>query len=124
MKTTLYFVLMGFLSPTLASAQQVDILKIFEHFTVSSAVAGQCIKPSDAELTSFLANYQTVVVSALTEIKKRNPSLTDDQASKIMKDGGVKLTESAITVIKERGCDSPAVKTLIDRFYRQAAWQP
>lgn len=119
-----YLMLLMLLFSTTASAENTDILKIYEHFTLASAASGKCIKPEKEELTSFLANYQMVSVSALTELKMRKPDLSNDQASKILKDGGEKLTKVVYGVIEEEGCESPKILDLIKRFHMQAKWQP
>lgn len=119
-----YLMLVMLLFSATASAEKTDILKIYEHFTLASASAGKCIKPEKEELTSFLANYQMVSVSALTELKKRKPDLSDEQASKILKAGGVKLTKAVYGVIDKEGCESPKIQDLLKRFHMQAAWKP
>lgn len=119
-----YLMLVMLLFTATASAEKTDILKIYEHFTLASAAAGKCIKPEKEELTSFLANYQMVSDSALTELKKRKPDLSDEQASKILKDGGVKLTKAVYGVIDKEGCERPKIQDLLKRFHMQAAWKP
>lgn len=119
-----YLMLLMLLFSATAIAEKTDILKIYEHFTLASAAAGKCIKPEKEELTSFLANYQMVSITALTELKKRKPELSDEQASKILKAGGVKLTKAVYGVIDKEGCESPKIQDLLKRFHMQAAWKP
>jgi hypothetical protein len=119
-----YILLLMLAFSTAASAGEIDILKIYEQFTLASAAAGKCIKPSQDELTSFLANYQMVSVSALTELKKRKPDLTNEQANKVLKAGGVKLTNAVYGVIDKEGCESEKIQDLLKRFHMQAGWKP
>ena len=116
--------LLMLLFATTASAEKIDILKIYEQFTLASAAAGKCLKPKKEELTSFLANYQIVSVSALTELKKRKSGLSNEQASKTLKAGGKKLTNVVYDVIDTEGCESPKIQDLIKRFHMQASWKP
>jgi len=109
---------------TSVSAEKTDILKIYEHFTLASAAAGKCIKPSEEKLTSFLANYQMVLVSALTELKKRKSDLSNEQANNILKAGGDKLTKAVYSVIDNEGCESEKIQDLLKRFHMQAEWKP
>lgn len=117
-------ILLMFVSASAIAEEKMDILKIYEQFTLASAAAGKCIKPTEKELTSFLANYQMISVSALTELKKRKTSLTNEQANKILLSGSEKLTNAVYGVIEKEGCDSAKIQDLIKRFHVQATWKP
>ena len=106
------------------SAEKDDILKIYEHFTLSSAAAGKCINPKKEELTSFFENYQMVSVSALIELRNRKPDISNEKAQEILRVGGEKLTKAVYEVIEEEGCESSKIQALINRFHMQAEWKP
>ena len=119
-----FAILLIFFLSTEASAEKDDILKIYEHFTLFSAAAGKCINPKKEELTSFLANYQMVSVSALTELRNRKPDISNEKAQEILKFGGEKLTKAVYEVIETEGCESSKIQDLIKRFHMQAEWKP
>lgn len=122
MKKLFFFLLV--LSDVVNSAEHPNILKIFEHFTLTSAAASECIKPEKSELTSFLANYQVVTIHALQELQRRKPDLSKEQAQEIIKNGASKATEAVRSVIAKEGCGSPKIQDLIKRFHMQAQWKP
>ncbi|GAA0787042.1 hypothetical protein [Marinobacterium sediminicola] len=109
---------------TVNASGKTDILKVFEHFTLTNAAAGKCIKPEKSELTSFLANYQMVTVLTLQEIQKRKSGISQEQAQEILKAGSTKATEAVHSVIAKEGCESPKIQDLIKRFHVQAKWKP
>jgi hypothetical protein len=117
-------ILILFFSGVAQANDEIGVLKMFEQFTLSSAAAGKCIKPEQSELTAFLANYKITYIYALQEIKKRNPSLTKEQAAEIIKKGGEKATQAVYSVIEEEGCDAPSIQNLLKRFHVQAKWKP
>jgi len=122
MKKYLLLVLLMISLPVVA--EKTDVLKIYEAFTLTSAAAGKCIKPDKEELTSFLANYQMVTVSVQTELKKRKPELTKEQAGNIINVSGKKLTGAINTFIEKEGCENPKIQELIKRFHVLAKWKP
>ncbi|WP_444919131.1 hypothetical protein [Microbulbifer sp. JMSA003] len=123
MMRILYLSLALFCSVTYAESK-TDILKMFEHFTLSSAAAGKCIKPEKKVLNAFLANYEMVSIYALQEVMKRNPAMSKEKAREAMKVGGEKATQMVYTVIEKGGCESPKIQDLIKRFHVQAKWKP
>ncbi len=100
------------------------IFDMYERFTLTSALAGKCLKPEDDELTSFLSNYQMVTTYALQEIRKRKPKMTKDQAMILLKKNGTKITTAANNLITIQGCESEAVKESIKFFHVLAKWKP
>lgn len=119
-----FAILLIFFLSAEASAEKDEILKIYEHFTLSSAAAGKCINQKKEELTSFLENYQMVSVSALTELRNRKPDISNEKAQEILKLGGEKLTKAVYEVIETEGCESSKIQDLIKRFHMQAEWKP
>lgn len=119
-----YFALLILLFSTTASAEKVDILKILQDFTITNVAAGKCITPKDDELTAFLANYQMVYVSAVTELKKRDTSLTNEQVENMLGAEAQKLTQLVVKLVETEGCESSKVQELIKRFRMQAVWKP
>lgn len=67
-------------------------------------------KPKKEELTSFLANYQMVSVSALTELRNRKPDISNEKSQQILKSVGEKLTKAVYEVIETEGCESSKIK--------------
>ncbi|QFT54499.1 hypothetical protein [Microbulbifer sp. THAF38] len=112
------------LSNSAAAAQSTpEILKMYEHFTLSSAAAGKCYKPTEQELALFLANYELVTRMSSQYIKNKKPSLTDKQASQILLDAGKRATDMVYREIEEASCTSPKIQDLIKRFKVQSAWK-
>ncbi|MBA4502567.1 hypothetical protein [Marinobacterium marinum] len=107
-----------------ASAEESDILKIYEHFTLSGVAAEKCINTKEEELTSFLANYQMVSVFALTELRNQNPDLSSDQAQAVLNIGGEKIEQLVYEMIENDGCESSKIQDLIKRFHMLAEWKP
>jgi len=70
------------------------------------------------------ANYQMVTVSVQSELKKRKPELTKEQAGNIINVSGKKLTGAINTFIEKEGCENPKIQELIKRFHVLAKWKP
>lgn len=101
-----------------------DILKIYEHFTLSSAAASKCASPEKDELTKFLANYQMVSIYAMQEIQKRKPEYTKDDAVKKLSEAQNILTKQVESAIEKEGCNSKSIQDLIKRFHALSQWKP
>lgn len=117
-------ILLALYSGALSAAENTNILKIFEHFTLASAAASKCIKLDKDELTSFLANHRMVTGFAFQEIQKRKPNITKEQVKGLMQEGSRKATQAVHSTIEKEGCDSPKIQDLIKRFHAQARWKP
>jgi cupin superfamily acireductone dioxygenase involved in methionine salvage len=121
--TKIIFTLAMFTSFT-SNAENMDILKIYNQFTLASAAASKCIKPSKEELNAFLVNYQMVVILMHKEIKKRKPEYSEKDLEKVMTNRNTKATDAVNKVIKSEGCSSNKIQDLIKRFYMQLKWKP
>ena len=121
--TKIIFTLALFTSFT-SNAEKMDILKIYNQFTLASAASSKCLKPSKEELNSFLVNYQVVVVLMHKEIKKRKPEYSEKDIQKVMTHRNTKATDAVNKVIKSEGCSSNKIQDLIKRFYMQSKWKP
>ena len=121
--TKIIFTLALFTSFT-SNAEKMDILKIYNQFTLASAASSKCLKPSKEELNSFLVNYQVVVVLMHKEIKKRKPEYSEKDIQKVMTHRNTKATDAVNKVIKSEGCISNKIQDLIKRFYMQSKWKP
>lgn len=107
-----------------AAEQQPAILQIYDQFVVTSAAAGQCLKPDPEELKKFLANFQTVTVHAGAQLESANPGRTREDLAGVMKQRGEEITARVNDLIKQRGCDDKEVKMVVERFHAQAQWEP
>ncbi|WP_444909242.1 hypothetical protein [Microbulbifer sp. TRSA005] len=101
-----------------------EILKMYEHFTLSSAAAGKCYQPKKPELASFLANYELVTRMSSQYIKEKRPQLTEKQTAQILLDAGKRATDRVYQEIESASCMSPKIQDLIKRFKVQSAWKP
>ena len=121
--TKIIFTLALFTSFT-SNAETMDILKIYNQFTLASAASSKCLKPTKEALNSFLVNYQVVVVLMHKEIKKRKPEYSEKDIQKVMTNRNTKATNAVNKVIQSKGCSSHKIQDLIKRFYMQSKWKP
>lgn len=106
------------------TAEKMNILKIYNQFTLASAASSKCLKPSKDELNSFLENYQIVVFLMYKEIKNRKPEYSEKDVQKVMANRNNKATNTVNDVIKTQGCNSSKIQDLLKRFYIQSKWNP
>ena len=72
--------LMLYLAPSLsASAQNVDIVMIYQNFVASRVAADECNALDAALEPRFQSNLMAVTIRATETVKQRNPSFTDQQ---------------------------------------------
>lgn len=110
-------------SPLTQAQQKLDIVKIMGQFIQASYAASKCIKPDKPTLSKFLLNFRIVTARAVEELKKRDPSLSDEQIMESLKQRS-RAVESAIdSVLSSNGCEDSRIKDLLKRFEIQAKLQ-
>lgn len=117
----LVLLVLALVAPQLGAAEQrLDIVQVLGQFVQASYAASRCSKPDQATLANFLTNLRIVTVRAVEELKKRNPSRTDNEIVEELK-LRTSAVESAIDrVIQENGCNDPRIQDLLRRFEMQA----
>lgn len=106
------------------TAENINLLKIYNQFTLASAASSKCLKPNKDELNSFLENYQIVMFLMYKEIKNTKPEYSEKDVQKVMTNRNNKATNAVNNVIKTEGCNSSKIQDLIKRFHIQSKWDP
>lgn len=105
---------------TFALAQQLDIVQIMGQFVQASYATSRCAKPDQKALSNFLANFKIVSVRATEELKKRNPSQSDQQIVDGLKQRTGAVEKAIDEAIRTNGCSDPRIQDLLKRFDVQA----
>ena len=111
------------ISPIAVAQQNLDIVQIMGQFVQASYAASRCIKPDQETLSRFLFNYKMVSVRASEELKRRNPTQSDQQIVEGLKQRTSAVEKVIDSVIREKGCGDPRIQDLLKRFEIQANLQ-
>ena len=104
------------------ASDKIGIIKIFDQFAISNAIASMCEKPNQKVLAKFIANFEVISNYVQIELEKKHPSATKDKIKKVMKMGVEQITSNAKKLVDKKGCDDPSIQEAIKRFYAQAEW--
>lgn len=115
----LFFTLMFAVFPV-AAQQKLDIIQIMGQFVQANYAASKCLKPDQDKLSRFLANLKVVTVRAAEEIRKRNPSMSEQQVAESFKKGSDAVENQIDGVLETGGCSDPRIQDLLKRFEIQA----
>ena len=106
------------------AAPKIGIIKIFDQFVISNAVASKCEKPNEETLAKFLANFEMVSIRVQMQLEKKHPTITKDKIKEVMKMGAKQITSRAKKLVEKKGCNDSGIQEAIKRFYVQAKWNP
>lgn len=99
-----------------ASAQNIDIVTIYQNFIASRVAAARC-NALDATLElRFHGNLMTVTIRATEAVKQRNPSLTDQQLVSEMDAMAQGVRQAVVSVIERSGCNNAGVQRLAQLY--------
>jgi hypothetical protein len=108
------------LTSQVAVAGKINIFQIFDQFLLASHAASSCTTPDDNVLTNQIANFQAVWLRTAEEIKKRNPSDSEEVIEERMNNRNETLKSKVKGIIKQGGCEDSRIQTLIKLFSAQA----
>lgn len=111
----LFFTLITAVFPAVAQ-QKLDIIQIMGQFVQVNYAASKCLKPDQDKLSRFLANFKIVTVRASEEIRKRNPSMSEQQVAESFKKGSDIVENQINGVLVTSGCSDPRIQDLLKRF--------
>jgi hypothetical protein len=109
--------------PSLATAQQLDIVQIMGQFVQAGYATSRCAKPDQRTLSNYLANFKLVTFRAMEELKKRNPSQTEQEIADGLKQRTGAVEKAIDETIRTNGCNDPRIQDLLKRFEMQASLQ-
>lgn len=95
-----------------ASAQTVDITKIYENYIAASVAAGKCSEKDKATEGKFAENLMFVTINAMQKVKERT-KLSDDKVGMMFKTNTDSLTAQVGKFVDANGCDSETVRNLL-----------
>lgn len=110
-----------FLISPLAAAQQLDIVQIMGQFVQAGYATSRCAKPDQRTLANYLANFRLVTFHAMEELKKRNPSQTEQEIADRLKQRTGAVEKVIDETIRTNGCNDPRIQDLLKRFEIQAS---
>lgn len=110
-----------FLISPLAAAQQLDIVQIMGQFVQAGYATSRCAKPDQRTLSNYLANFRLVTFHAMEELKKRNPSQTEQEIADRLKQRTGAVEKVIDETIRTNGCNDPRIQDLLKRFEIQAS---
>lgn len=119
-KKTLIVIFLLAVSPLAIAQEKLDIVQIMGQFVQANHAASKCIKPDQRTLSNFLSNFKVVYIRATEELKKRNPSLSDQQIVEGFKQRTSAVEKAIDDVIGKNGCGDPRIQDLLKRFEIQA----
>ncbi len=105
---------------SLASGQQLDIVQIMGQFVQSGYATSRCAKPDQRTLSNYLANFKLVTFRAMEELRKRNPSQTEQEIVERLKQSTGAVEKAIDEAIRSNGCSDPRIQDLLKRFEIQA----
>jgi hypothetical protein len=109
--------------PAAALAEEGDdVLKLFDEFVSSGAVASHCASPSNQLAIRFLSNFQWISTHATREIGRRSPGLSGEQVAGELARRSREVKDGAHAMVKAHGCDSMPVQQMVQRFIAQSTW--
>jgi hypothetical protein len=106
--------------PSLAPAQQLDIVQIMGQFVQAGYATSRCAKPDQIALSNYLANFKLVTFRAMEELRKRNPSQTEQEIVGELKQRTEAVEKTIDEAIRTNGCSDPRIQDLLKRFEIQA----
>jgi hypothetical protein len=112
---------LAFLISPLAAAQQLDIVQIMGQFVQAGYATSRCAKPDQRTLSNYLANFRLVTFHAMEELKKRNPSQTEQEIADRLKQRTGVVEKVIDETIRTNGCNDPRIQDLLKRFEIQAS---
>ena len=101
-----------------------DILKLYDQFVSSGAAASRCASPDDDVAVQFLSNFQWVSMHAIREIRRRSPEAGFEAVTQALASRSQSVKARTHALVKAEGCDSDAVRELVQRFIIQSTWKP
>lgn len=110
-----------FLISPLAAAQHLDIVQIMGQFVQAGYATSRCAKPDQRTLSNYLANFRLVTFHAMEELKKRNPSQTEQEIADRLKQRTGAVEKVIDETIRTNGCNDPRIQDLLKRFEIQAS---
>jgi len=109
------------LAASSAGAQQkLDIIQIMGQFVQANHAASKCLKPDRDKLLHFLANFKIVTARAGEEVRKRNPTMSEQQVFESFKKGSEAVVKQIDGVLGTNGCSDTRIQDLLKRFEMQA----
>jgi hypothetical protein len=106
-----------------AEEGEPDILMLFDQFVSAGAAASRCASPTDYVAVHFLSNFQWVSTYATREISRRSPTASNEEVAQELARRSRAVKEETHALVQAEGCDSDAVRQLIQRFVVQATWK-
>lgn len=108
-----------FVAPVCAQ-QKLDIIQIMGQFVQTNHAASKCMNPDRDRLSRFHANFKLVTFRASEEMRKRNPSVSEQQVFETFKKGSDAVVTQIDEVLHNNGCTDPRIQDLLKRFEIQA----
>ena len=109
---TFFFLFAIALAAAPAGAQQkLDIIQIMGQFVQANHAASKCIKPDRETLSRFLMNFRIVTLRASEEMRKRNPSMSEQQVAEKFKSASDAVGKQIDGVLGTNGVATRASKT-------------
>ena len=117
-----YFLIFAlvFASSPAGAQQKLDIIQIMGQFVQANYAASKCSKPDQDTLSRFLVNFRIVMFRAEEEMRKRNPTLSEQQVVDRFKRGHENVTKKIDSILEANGCSDARIQDLLKRFQMQA----
>ncbi|MBI2309231.1 MAG: hypothetical protein HYU78_18220 [Rhodocyclales bacterium] len=100
--------------------QKLDIVQIMGQFIQAKHAAGKCLPPDPDTLRRFASNFRIVTIRATEEMRKRNPSASEQQIAEAFQKGADAVGKQIDGVVSSSGCADPRIQDLLKRFEIQA----
>lgn len=99
-----------------ASAQNTDIVTIYQNFIASRVAADECHALDRALDQRFQSNLMGVTIRASEAVKQRNASYTDQQLVDAMSVMANRVRQAVTTAVERNGCDNAGVQRLVQLY--------
>lgn len=98
-----------------ATADGVDITKIYENYLASAVAAKRCGGTDPGQNTGFLKNLMIVTISATQKVQQRT-GLPDEQVRAMFERNSKLIEQGTGRYIDDKGCADPQVAVLLKMY--------